>query len=110
MYAVRRIAVAAGDVAAFEATVQHHAVALYRFRERLAGGRRAGFAVRGAEVQIGELAVEEARQLGKDRVGIPEKRVAVLRLGFRERLLQALVIRLPIRFDSLPDLFVGRWK
>src|SRR3546814_3457805 len=80
---------AAGDVAALEAAVGGVAVAerlgvLGHRRQQVeqAGRRRA--AVAGAEVEVRQAALEEARQHAADRMGIPQQREAVARLDRSE--------------------------
>src|SRR3546814_1962522 len=81
---------AAGDVAALEAAVGGVAVAerlgvLGHRRQQVeqAGRRRA--AVAGAEVEVRQAALEEARQHAADRMGIPQQREAVARLDGAQR-------------------------
>src|SRR3546814_6144407 len=59
-----------------------------------AGRRRA--AVAGAEVEVRQAALEEARQHAADRMGIPQQREAVARLDGAQRRRDLVVVGPPV--------------
>lgn len=72
--AVAWLAVMTGDVAALEAPVQHMAV-IHRLGanalQLLCQSRIATGAIERTEVEVRQLALEQVRDLGADRVGVP---------------------------------------
>jgi hypothetical protein len=104
-------AVLARDVAALEAAVEHRGVARGRLadaQQRLGQRRVAADAVAGAQVQVGQLAFEEARQHRADGVRVPQRHGAVHGLHALELGLQLAVVRLPDGVTALGDFLVAR--
>ena len=107
MHAVAWPAVMPRDVAALVAPVQHPRVIRLRMygREHCIDQRGfAGGAVGGAEVQVGQPALEEARQHRGDRVRVPEHDARMHGAQPREFARQRLVIGPPPAFAAGGDL------
>src|SRR6218665_2788390 len=108
MHALLRPAEVPRDVAALEAAVDD-------LREAAAGAfdaaerdredvGRAALAVVGAEVQVRQLALEESREHGCDRVRFPEQNLTVNRTKPIELRTQRIVVWLPVRLAAPFDL------
>ncbi|ETH82063.1 transposase, IS481 family [Bordetella pertussis STO1-CHOC-0017] len=84
--ALGRPPVVAGDPAALEASVDRRgeAVRLQGLRGRLLQAGRAAGAVGGAQVEVGQLAVEKARAVRNDGVPVQQHGIAMARLHARQ--------------------------
>ncbi len=103
---LRRPAVVAGDPAALEAAVGDVAEAALRHHglEPLAQRRRAGAAVIGAEIEDRQLALEEPRDDGADRVAVVEQGIAVRGLHPRDLVGERPVVGVEAGAAALLDL------
>ncbi|KAG1441850.1 hypothetical protein G6F57_018594 [Rhizopus arrhizus] len=106
---VGRRAVVARDVAALEAAVDGPGVvaaAVQLFLDRRQDVRCAGGAVGGPDVQVGQLALEQARQHAGDGMRFPQQHRTVLGLDAIQLFAQLGVIGLPIGLQAVRALGV----
>src|SRR3546814_5488210 len=80
---------------------------LFPYTTLFRSGRTAR-AVRGAEVQVRQAAVEQERQLAADRLAFPQHRAAVPGADARQLALQRLVVRAPVALDARAHLRLVR--
>ncbi|MCY1219687.1 hypothetical protein D9M72_316720 [compost metagenome] len=109
MHAILRLAVLPRDIAALEAPVEHRGMAGHRARqlEQLVRQPRvAALAIGRAEVEIRQLAFEEARQHRADRMRIPQRGGAVPGLQSRQFRSQRLMVWAPDRGAARGDFRV----
>nr|GFD51718.1 hypothetical protein [Tanacetum cinerariifolium] len=105
------VAVMTGDVAAFEAPVQHMAVEL--------GGGAGGFqamsqrlvatgAVEGAEVEVWQAAFEQVRDVPANRMGIKQQGIAEFVAQSLQLVAQRVVVRRPDLLQIGRAFFLAR--
>ncbi|MNQ27736.1 hypothetical protein D3C85_410000 [compost metagenome] len=111
VYVVGRRAIVARDIAALEAAIDGPGVVGAGVQLCLDGGQdvgRAGGAVGRADVQVGQLAVEQTRQHAGDGMRFPQQHGAVLGLDTVDFSAQLRVIRLPVGLQALRAFGVGQ--
>src|SRR5690349_10083159 len=95
------------DVTALEAPIEHRAefaIARDRMQQRIAHRARTTRTLARAEIELRQHALEQARDLARDRVRIPQQRLAVRSSQLRELVSDAVVIRPPVLVDARRDL------